>query len=326
MVQMVMRRMDMAGMQRFVTYIYAYEDGRKMNNTGYAKLETRGERGQVEIHFVNGGIYRGKGKVAFLCAGKGKLIYVPIGEFVIENGTGNGLISFRTDSLAEPDLSFSKLDGIYIVDSEGGRYLSFWRDTDVTDFSEENFEEYGKDMLVAKAVDHLSSESVEESDPVQEEQDAAIQKEQMLDAEQESLHTMEIPMRNVFPSYTMEDIWNNFTKTKNPVQINDGVSAVRMELNDLRELPKQYWYLGNNSFLLHGFFNYRYLLFGRLPGGKWFIGVPGIYAGQEKVMASVFGFPGFMSIDMPEKEMNMPLETITPREKQQGVWYHILED
>ena len=33
--------------------------------------------------------------------------------------------------------------------------------------------------------------------------------------------------------------------------------CVRWELKDLRLLPRQYWYLGNNSFLLHGFFNYR---------------------------------------------------------------------
>ena len=99
-----------------------------------------------------------------------------------------------------------------------------------------------------------------------------------------------------------------------------------MELNDLRELPKQHWYLGNNSFLLHGFFNYHHLLFGRLPDGKWFIGVPGIYARQERVMASVFGFPGFMHIGISEPEADVPQETGMPRERQQGIWYHILED
>lgn len=31
------------------------------------------------------------------------------------------------------------------------------------------------------------------------------------------------------------------------------VECVRIELKDLRELPRKYWYLGNNSFLLHGF-------------------------------------------------------------------------
>jgi len=299
MVQMVTGSRDMAGMQRFVTYIYAYENGQKMNNTGYAKIETRGDRGKVEIHFVNGGIYRGKGSVAFLYAENGKLIFIPAGEFMIESGEGKSVVPFRTDVLAGTDLGFAKMDGIYIADSESGMYLSFWKDVSVENFLEENFVEYSLDMPLPETV-------------------AVAKEEIMKDVEQESLHTMEIPMRNVFPSYTMEDIWKNIARTKAPVQINNEVSAIQIELNDLRELPKQYWYLGNNSFLLHGFFNYRHLLFGRLPDGKWFIGVPGIYARQERVMASVFGFRGFMHIGEEE--------TVTPREKQQGVWYHILED
>ena len=299
--------MDMAGMRRFVTYIYAYENGQKNNNAGYAKIETRGDRGQMEIHLASNGIYRGKGSVAFLYAEKEKLIYIPVGEFVIENGLGSSSVSFRVDSLAGTDLSFAKIDGIYIVDSEGGKYLSFWRDVEVTDFSDANFAEYSLDMPLPETEEPLKREAME-------------------DAEQESLHTMEIPMRNVYPAYTVEDIWMNFARTKSSVQVNDEVSAIQIELSDLRELPKNYWYLGNNSFLLHGFFNYHHLLFGRLPEGKWFIGVPGIYARQERVMASVFGFPGFMHIGVSEPGASVPQETVTPREKQQGIWYHILED
>lgn len=298
----------MAGMQRFVTYIYVYENGRKADNAGYAKIETRGERGQIDIHFLYGGIYRGKGTVAFLYAENEKMIYIPIGEFSIENGTGMGMITFQTKVLAGTDLGFSKIDGIYIVDSENRKYLSFWKDVNITDFGEGNFVEYSLDIPLPETV----------HEPQEELSDEAVQKEILKDAEQESLHTMEIPVRNSFPEYTMEDAWKNLVKTKTPVQVNDKVSAVQIELSDLRELPKNYWYLGNNSFLLHGFFNYHHLLFGRLPEGKWFIGVPGIYARQERVMASVFGFPEFMHIGEAEQ--------VTPREKQQGIWYHILEE
>jgi len=326
MVQMVTGSRDMAGMQRFVTYIYAYENGQKMNNTGYAKIETRGDRGKVEIHFVNGGIYRGKGSVAFLYAENGKLFFIPIGAFAIENGVGNGMVPFQTDVLAGTDISFAKMDGIYIADSEGGMYLSFWKDVNVENFLVENFVEYSLDMPLPETVDYPLPEPVNWSEPMRTETDAAAKEEIMKDAEQESLHTMEIPMRNIFPNYTMEEIWKNFAKTKKPVQVNDEVSAIQIELGELRELPKRYWYLGNNSFLLHGFFNYQHLLFGKLPDGKWFIGVPGIYARQERVMASVFGFSGFMHIGVSEAKTNMPMETVTPREKQQGVWYHILED
>lgn len=298
----------MAGIQRFVTYIYVYENGRKADNTGYAKIETRGERGQIDIHFLNGGIYRGKGMAAFLYAENGKMIYIPIGDFPIENGIGTGSITFQTRVLAGTDFGFSKIDGIYIEDSENRKYLSFWKDVDVADFGAENFVEYRPDMSLPEI----------ENKPQVKLSDERPQEEIIKDAEQESLHTMEIPMRNVFPSYTLEDIWRSFARTKTPVQVNDAVSAVQIELSDLRELPKNYWYLGNNSFLLHGFFNYHHLLFGRLPEGKWFIGVPGVYARQERVMASVFAFPGFMHIGETEQ--------ITPHEKQQGVWYHVLEE
>ncbi len=306
----------MAGMQRFVTYIYAYEDGRKADNVGYAKIETRGERGQIDVHFLNGGIYRGKGTVAFLFAKDGKLIYIPIGEFSIENGMGKGAFRFHTNVLAGTDIAFVKIDGIYIADSENGKYLSFWKDVDITDFAENSFAKYSPDIV--------HPDTVEDSKEKQAQKD--VQKEIIDEAEQESLHTMEIPMRNVFPNYTMEEIWKNFTKTKSPVQVTNEVCAVQIELNDLRELPKHYWYLGNNSFLLHGFFNFHHLLFGRLPDGKWFIGVPGIYAAQEQVMASVFGFRGFMGVGEMSGEQEFPLRQMMPREKQQGIWYQILED
>lgn len=74
--------------------------------------------------------------------------------------------------------------------------------------------------------------------------------------------------------------------------------CVRMELKDLRQLPKQFWYFGNNSFLLHGFFNYRYFILGMTEEfgiKKWFIGVPGVFQNPERVMAALFGFPEFRS-------------------------------
>lgn len=55
---------------------------------------------------------------------------------------------------------------------------------------------------------------------------------------------------------------------------------------------------GNNSFLLHGYYNYRHLILARLSdsGGKtrYLLGVPGHYFSNEKYMASMFGFPHFV--------------------------------
>lgn len=102
-----------------------------------------------------------------------------------------------------------------------------------------------------------------------------------------------------------------------PFEGEDDIRCVRLELKDLRILPKRHWYLGNNSFLLHGFFNYRYVILGAMGQGtdqRWFLGVPGVYQSQEKVMAAIFGFAEYKSEKIAEQKTN-----------QFGYWYRFLE-
>ena len=40
----------MAGMKRFIAYIYGYENAKKAGNTGFARIELRGEECRLEIH------------------------------------------------------------------------------------------------------------------------------------------------------------------------------------------------------------------------------------------------------------------------------------
>lgn len=55
--------------------------------------------------------------------------------------------------------------------------------------------------------------------------------------------------------------------------------------------------IAGNSFMLHGYYNFRHILFGRvrdnLDNTKYFIGVPGMYCNRERYMASMFGFNNF---------------------------------
>jgi hypothetical protein len=103
-----------------------------------------------------------------------------------------------------------------------------------------------------------------------------------------------------------------------PFEAETDIQCVRIELKDLRLLPKRYWYLGNNSFLLHGFFNYRYLILGAIYSEettRWFIGVPGVFQSQEKVMASIFGFPEYKSEKKTEHKTD-----------QFGYWYRFMDE
>jgi len=103
-----------------------------------------------------------------------------------------------------------------------------------------------------------------------------------------------------------------------PFSGDEDTLCVRLELKDLRQLPRQFWYLGNNSFLLHGFFNYRYLILGMTQEygvKKWFIGIPGVFQNPERVMAALFGFPEFR-IEKPA-----PINT-----GEFGYWYRYLNE
>lgn len=82
----------------------------------------------------------------------------------------------------------------------------------------------------------------------------------------------------------------------------------KIQRQDLSRLPRKEWRLANNSFLLHGFYNYHHLLYIEEQGQIW-IGVPGIYHEKEKMAANAFGFTQFkhlveVPIELEQEEKN----------------------
>lgn len=61
---------------------------------------------------------------------------------------------------------------------------------------------------------------------------------------------------------------------------------------DLSSLPMPCWRMGNNSFLLQGYYSYRHLLYAG-DGKRCYVGVPGQYHRREQYLARQFGFPRF---------------------------------
>lgn len=66
----------------------------------------------------------------------------------------------------------------------------------------------------------------------------------------------------------------------------------KLSLSDLTILPRRFWSLSSNSFLLHGYHNYGHLLLIEQNGRLW-LGVPGVYDLREARAADLFGFPRF---------------------------------
>ncbi len=92
--------------------------------------------------------------------------------------------------------------------------------------------------------------------------------------------------------------WNDWLchfKNIHPFECSGKVEVIRMEPKDIGRLPKECWGLANNSFLLHGYCNYRYLiLYKNLDCEKFYLGVPGMYHPREKMIAGMFGFGEFV--------------------------------
>jgi hypothetical protein len=94
-----------------------------------------------------------------------------------------------------------------------------------------------------------------------------------------------------------------YYKQVQPFQDQEIVECIQIEPKDLVHLKREDWILGNNSFLLHGYFNYRYLIMGRIVAAgesRFVLGVPGVYENQERVMANMFGFPSFKPANQTE--------------------------
>lgn len=98
-----------------------------------------------------------------------------------------------------------------------------------------------------------------------------------------------------------ERVWERLKREHTRILAFDyekGCEILTIKPQDIGLLPREEWVYGNNSFLLHGYYNYRYLILARLhnPQGmpRYLLGVPGHYYSNERYMASMFGFPSFV--------------------------------
>lgn len=101
--------------------------------------------------------------------------------------------------------------------------------------------------------------------------------------------------------YFHGELWERFRKKYAKIMAfdyADGCEILTIKPQDIGLLPRDTWVYGNNSFLLHGYYNFRYLILARLnnPSGpaRYLLGIPGHYYSNEKYMATMFGFPNFV--------------------------------
>lgn len=97
-----------------------------------------------------------------------------------------------------------------------------------------------------------------------------------------------------------ENKWEQLLTTYEQIHpYGDNRIYVKLEPKDFIILRENYQHLVNNSFLLHGFYNYRYLILGKEREKEkekekgFYLGVPGVFYEREKMVALMFGFEAF---------------------------------
>ncbi|MDE5932238.1 MAG: hypothetical protein K2H40_07120 [Lachnospiraceae bacterium] len=99
---------------------------------------------------------------------------------------------------------------------------------------------------------------------------------------------------SVRPEHTplYENKWEQLLTTYEQIHpYGDNRIYVKLAPKDFIVLRENYQHLVNNSFLLHGFYNYRYLILGKEK--DFYLGVPGVFYEREKMVALMFGFEAF---------------------------------
>jgi hypothetical protein len=345
-----------------MSYIYSYQGAEKLKNTGFAKIEARGEACRMEIH-IKGAYPKGavQSNVYGFYEERGLLVGIYLGTFAIKNGIGDTRIITDRNHMGNTKKTLEDLQGIYLTlnEEEDNAMASTWDNIKVdTSYFKVFSEEMDEPPFSGGEVEQSAeSECAEEEDtPLEEitalqEREMAAEPEQVAEFQQVGESQQEenfqqtaddqqtIELQQPAPEKMQEDnvpekervqaaetvleeqscacgelnfSVENFTENNkscglgkwkemlrdypvvNPFDYLDNVEVIRIEPKDISKLEKKYWALANNSFLLHGYCSYRYLILGRnISDNTFFVGIPGVFHPREKMMAGMFGFSQF---------------------------------
>lgn len=251
-------------MKRFIRYLYEYEQDKRLRNVGFVKAEQGDRECVLHIH----------GKGLNLQEEKSLRVYLFFTEegacFGIWQGDAqnvNPAINYRlyyTDQDVGGKEQFARIGGVILEAAGGRKFAAVWDDEAVNIGGMRVYTEERREQEIS-----AGEEADEQEIPAGEEADAQeIHAGEEADAQEQDMEVAD------------QDRPGGFLCTK-------------IQRKDLARLPRCEWKLSNNSFLLHGYYNYHHLVF--LDDGEWLrVGVPGIYHPKEQKAAEAFGFSEFI--------------------------------
>ena len=269
---------------RKIAYIHQYNEGGEGKSVGFVRLDIR--EGIWKLSAQMKGNYGNQGRI---CQVYG---YVKkkegVSAFLMDEINISGtLAEYKKILQKEGDKDFHGLEGL-IFQSDGELYAAFWEEKTGYRRAELMTLMKGEKPLIPE----IKAASEEEVIEKKEEKSKEVQIVEIPSAKKEERHFSPVweKIKNRFP------LIHPFEEEKN-------MEYVHITPKDLQILRKDYWILNNNSFLLHGFYNYKYLILGKKKEEEaYWLGIPGIYHEREQMMADLFGFENFQSASLGPRE------------------------
>ena len=299
-------------MKRFVTYLYEYDRTIRGRNVGFIRNDIRNDRCLMDIHIR--GLERIKEKAPiYLIVRDGECVGIPAGEIVISQGIGNAFLELPGNHIGKTNYNSGDIQAVIVRYGNGKMLLGSYVQHPASDLLSGTFTKWEAQAIPESPEPDPNATRGENDDsgsirPVSEVQRGQNDDSSSIRPVSEIQRGQNDDSGSIRPVSEIQRGQNDdFDSTRPDVLSQQGTAAPteeklcpptykRIAITDIRSFPAQNWHLCSNSFLVHGFFCYHYLILKTVnaPNStQIYLGVPGIYASQERMMALLFGFNDF---------------------------------
>ena len=265
-------------MKRFVTYLYEYDRTIRGRNVGFIRNDIRNDRCLMDIHIR--GLERIKEKAPiYLIVRDGECIGIPAGEIVISQGIGNAFLELPGNHIGKTNYNLGDIQAVIVRYGNGKMLLGSYVQHPASDLLSGTFTKWEAQAIPETPEPDPNAARGENDDSGSIRPVSEIQRGQ----------------NDNFDSTRPDALSQQSTEAHAEEKLCPPTYK-RIAITDIRSLPSRNWHLCSNSFLVHGFFCYHYLVLKTVnapDGTQIYLGVPGIYASQERMMALLFGFNDF---------------------------------
>ena len=282
-------------MKRFVTYLYEYDRTIRGRNVGFIRNDIRNDRCLMDIHIR--GLERIKEKAPiYLIVRDGECIGIPAGEIVISQGIGNAFLELPGNRIGKTNYNSSDIQAVIVRYGNGKMLLGSYVQHPASDLLSGTFTKWEAQAIPESPEPDPNAARGENDDSGSIRPVSEIPRGQNDDSGSiRPVSEISRGQNDDFDSIRPDALSQQSTEAHAEEKLCPPTYK-RIAITDIRSLPSRNWHLCSNSFLVHGFFCYHYLILKTVnapDGTQIYLGVPGIYASQERMMALLFGFNDF---------------------------------